>query len=125
MAPGIVSELPSRSGDVQNGNGHNKAVYPEPLNLSGALEKFTYEDTTPVIGREFFNVNIVDDLLNANDADELLRDLAITSMYFVELYLTSRSSPGCSFPTRCRLFPRPGQSVERSPETIRSSAGTT
>lgn len=53
--------------------------YPKPLQQSGALEHFTYEDTTTVIGREFFDVNIVDDVLNAPNADEVLRDLAITS----------------------------------------------
>jgi hypothetical protein len=53
--------------------------YPEPLKLSGALDHFTQEETTPVIGREFIGVNIVDDLLNAENADERLRDLAITS----------------------------------------------
>ncbi|KAI1493248.1 taurine dioxygenase family protein [Biscogniauxia mediterranea] len=53
-------------------------AYPEPLKLSGALDKFPYEDTTPVIGREFPTTNIVDDLLHAEDSDALLRDLAIT-----------------------------------------------
>lgn len=51
----------------------------KPLEFSGALDKFKYEDTTPEIGREFLNVNIVDDLLNAQNADKALRDLAITS----------------------------------------------
>lgn len=55
--------------------------FPKPLKQSGALEKFSYEETTPVIGREFLNVNIVDDLLNASNADELIRDLAITSTF--------------------------------------------
>lgn len=59
--------------------------FPKPLKQSGALEQFTYEETTPVIGREFLNVNIVDDLLNAPNSDELIRDLAITSM--LNLYL--------------------------------------
>ncbi len=53
----------------------------KPLELSGALDKFSYEDTTPEIGREFINVNIVDDLVNAQNADEVLRDLAITSRF--------------------------------------------
>lgn len=53
--------------------------YREPLKKSGALDKFQHEDTTPTIGREFINVNIVDDLLNGSDADALLKDLAITS----------------------------------------------
>jgi hypothetical protein len=79
MAPGLTSELPVHSLGPQDGSGHVKSVYPKPLKVSGALERFTYEDTTPVIGREFLNVNIVDDLLNSANADQLLRDLAITS----------------------------------------------
>ncbi|KAJ8112602.1 hypothetical protein OPT61_g5063 [Boeremia exigua] len=55
------------------------ATYPSPLQKSGALdEKFQFEEATPVIGREYPTVNIVDDLLNASNADELIRDLAIT-----------------------------------------------
>ncbi|RYO83143.1 hypothetical protein DL766_004657 [Monosporascus sp. MC13-8B] len=50
----------------------------KPLQLSGALDKFSYEDSTPEIGREFLNVNIVDDLIKAQNADDILRDLAIT-----------------------------------------------
>ena len=53
--------------------------FPTPLKQSGALEQFSFEETTPVIGREFLNVNIVDDILNASNADELIRALAITS----------------------------------------------
>ncbi|EJT78376.1 hypothetical protein GGTG_03477 [Gaeumannomyces tritici R3-111a-1] len=48
------------------------------LKLSGALDKFSYEETTPITGREYLDVNIVDDLINAENADDLLRDLAIT-----------------------------------------------
>ena len=50
----------------------------EPLKLSGALDHIKFFDSTPVIGREFEDVNIVE-LLNAPNSDELLRDLAITS----------------------------------------------
>jgi hypothetical protein len=53
--------------------------YPEPLTLSGALDQFKYEESTPVIGREYSDVNLVDDIINAKNADELIRDLAITS----------------------------------------------
>ncbi|KAI1382852.1 taurine catabolism dioxygenase [Hypoxylon trugodes] len=75
MAPAVTIDevsqaLPSHT--------KNKASHSSPLSLSGALDKFTYEDTTPAIGREFPDVNIVDDLLNASNTDELVRDLAIT-----------------------------------------------
>jgi hypothetical protein len=57
-------------------------TYPSPLAKSGVLDKkFAFEETTPVIGREYSSVNIVDDILNASDADDLTRDLAITSRY--------------------------------------------
>jgi hypothetical protein len=82
MAPGITSDLPLYSGPTQNDarvSTHKESTYPVPLTLSGALEKFSYEDTTPLIGREFLDINIVDDFLNASNADELIRDLAITS----------------------------------------------
>ncbi|KAK4135055.1 TauD-domain-containing protein [Trichocladium antarcticum] len=49
----------------------------EPLELSGALDQFEHFDVTPVIGREYVNVNVVE-LLEAPNSDELLRDLAIT-----------------------------------------------
>lgn len=72
MAPGI-SNLPIREYPI------GKSEYPAPLKPSGALDAFKFEETTPIIGREYFGVNIVDDLLNAPNSDELVRDLAITS----------------------------------------------
>jgi hypothetical protein len=58
--------------------------------LNGALDNFNSEDTTPAIGREFTNVNIVDDLLNAPNSDELIQDLAITSRSFLLIHPISR-----------------------------------
>ncbi|KAF2764376.1 taurine catabolism dioxygenase [Teratosphaeria nubilosa] len=76
MAPGILSDVTIRSND---GSEAKEESYPRPpLELSRALDDFPYEDTTPIIGREFTSVNIVDDILNADNADERLRDLAIT-----------------------------------------------
>lgn len=52
----------------------------KPLKKSGVLDTtLEYDELTPVIGREYPKTNIVDDLLNAPNSDELLRDLAITS----------------------------------------------
>ncbi|PSN59475.1 taurine dioxygenase family protein [Corynespora cassiicola Philippines] len=50
----------------------------QSLKPSGILDKFGYEDVTPVIGREFPNLNLVDDILKAENADELIKELAIT-----------------------------------------------
>lgn len=54
--------------------------YPKPLSTSGALDRFKHDEVTPVIGREYPEVNVVDDILNAKNSEELIRDLAITSM---------------------------------------------
>lgn len=50
-----------------------------PLELSGSLDSFRFEESTPTIGREYFDVNLVKDILDTEDADALVRDLAITS----------------------------------------------
>lgn len=55
--------------------------YPKPLELAGVLEKFHHVDTTPAIGREFPSLDLVTDVLNAPNADELIRDLGITSKF--------------------------------------------
>src|SRR4051794_20658899 len=66
----------------------------KPLRLSGALDAHDSFDVTPIIGREFPSANLVD-WLNAPNADDLLRDLAITS----------RSSCPRPHPCRsCRCF---------------------
>ncbi|KAK3315843.1 hypothetical protein B0H66DRAFT_272302 [Apodospora peruviana] len=52
-------------------------AHKEPLKLSGALDHLESFDVTPVIGREYVNVDVVE-LLRAPNSDELLRDLAIT-----------------------------------------------
>ena len=57
-------------------------VHVEPLQKTGKLERFEFEEATPVIGREYPTVNIVDDILESPDADALIKDLAITSMFF-------------------------------------------
>lgn len=51
----------------------------EPLQLSGALDQFKAFDVTPVIGREFIDVDLAE-WLRAPNSDELIRDLGITSM---------------------------------------------
>ncbi|KIW56555.1 hypothetical protein PV05_05208 [Exophiala xenobiotica] len=56
-----------------------KSQNSEPLKKSGALDNvFDFDEVSPAIGREYPTTNIVDDLLNAPNADDLLRDLAIT-----------------------------------------------
>lgn len=82
MAPGILND----SNDTHNEPLDGKDGYRRPLKLSGALDAFDYEDVTPVIGREFAGVNIVNDILGNEDA---LRDLAITSTFQPRFIATS------------------------------------
>lgn len=56
----------------------------EPLKLSGALDQYDHFEVTPTIGREYSNVKLYD-LLRAPNSDELIRDLAITSMCLLTL----------------------------------------
>ena len=56
----------------------SKVDHKQPLKLSGALNSFESFDVTPVIGREFPEANLID-WLDAENSDELLTDLAITS----------------------------------------------
>lgn len=60
---------------------HRVTVGPgkKPLKSSGSLNEYKHVDLTPVIGTEYPEVNIVDDLLSSPDADRKLRDLAIQS----------------------------------------------
>ncbi|KAI0126243.1 hypothetical protein BJ170DRAFT_726160 [Xylariales sp. AK1849] len=49
----------------------------EPLRPSGVLDQFQHFDVTPVIGREFVDVDLAEWLRSPN-SDELIRELAIT-----------------------------------------------
>ena len=50
-----------------------------PIVYSGSLDGFQHDDVTPAIGREYTTANIVEEILNAPNSEELLRDLAYTS----------------------------------------------
>jgi hypothetical protein len=122
MAPGLLAEVSDRTVEYSNGI-HSKGIDRQPLKVSGALDQFTFEEATPVIGREYPTLNIVDDLLNASNSDELLRDLAITSKpeqhrpLICLLTLTSLRA-------WCRVLSQTGQSDRRPTEAARSEAGT-
>lgn len=86
MAPGAVSNTDS----VSSLPGKTKS-FPKPLKSSGALAEFDWEDVTPVIGREFPSVNLVDDILHAANSDQLLRDLAIESAFTAKFSCSNRA----------------------------------
>lgn len=53
-----------------------------PLALTGVLDQYESFELTPVIGKEFPTANLVD-WLHAPNADQLIRDLAVTSTYMI------------------------------------------
>lgn len=79
-------------------------TYPPPLRKSGTLDSnFEFEESTPVIGREYSTINIVDDLLNAENAEERIHDC-------YGLQMKTTVSPRVSFSplfysSRCFLSP--------------------
>lgn len=83
MAPSAVFEavlpehLDGKKTSLETISGRKSVI---PIRTTGVLDAaHKFEEVTPVIGREYPDTNIVDDLLNASNADELLRDLAVTS----------------------------------------------
>lgn len=48
MAPGILTEETTVLSKI-----HGNAQASEPIKPNGSLEKFEYEEVTPIIGREF------------------------------------------------------------------------
>jgi hypothetical protein len=67
------------------------------LKPTGALDQFKSFDVTPVIGREFPDVDLVD-WINAPNADELLKELAVTSMFLHFLHSSNAGTPKLSNP---------------------------
>jgi hypothetical protein len=74
-----VEAVKSAVKNVTGGSAASKGEYiRKPLELSGALDKYEAFDVTPVIGREFVDAQLTE-WLEAENSDELIRDLAITS----------------------------------------------
>lgn len=79
MAP-IATSAEDGFGHVPGKNGHSDGniVKTTPLKPTGVLDHYEHFDLTPVIGREFPKVDLVE-WLQAPNADELLTELAYTS----------------------------------------------
>ncbi|KAK4046182.1 hypothetical protein OIO90_006623 [Microbotryomycetes sp. JL221] len=70
----LPAVLPLRGHDCLDGG---KTRRTEPLRPTGGLDQYKHFDVTPVIGREFSDLQITD-LLEHPDADALFKDLAAT-----------------------------------------------
>lgn len=68
--------------DSPNIRGGHAQAWPSiktPLIYSGSLDGFSHTDLTPVIGREYTGLQIVQ-VLHVQDRDRLIKDIAITGM---------------------------------------------
>jgi alpha-ketoglutarate-dependent taurine dioxygenase len=62
---------------IRGGNDQARTRCQKPIPYTGSLDSYTFRDSTPVIGREFQNLQVVE-ILNAPNHDQLIRDLAVT-----------------------------------------------
>jgi hypothetical protein len=77
MAPSATNGSETHTNGMNgHANGPSK-LRREPLKNSGSIDHLEYVDVTPVIGREYPTAKIKD-ILNASNAEQQLRDLAIT-----------------------------------------------
>ncbi|KAG7005246.1 hypothetical protein G7Y79_00021g051130 [Physcia stellaris] len=72
-----VTAAPEKTVQSSKGEQANDEAPKTPLELKGVLDQFKSFDVTPIIGREYSNVDL-SEWLRAPNSDELLRDLAIT-----------------------------------------------
>jgi len=73
--------MPSTTNGASNGTSNHGISTscpscPVPLKYSGSLDHLPYFEVSPIIGREYPTVKVTD-ILNAPNADELIRDFAI------------------------------------------------
>lgn len=89
--------------NTKSSDAPSHSQYPrESLKLKGVLDQYKSFDVTPVIGREFVDVNLKD-WLEAPNSDELIRDLAIISTSAAALNV-NRYLIAISLPARCSLL---------------------
>jgi len=60
----------------------------KPLKPNGSLDRFERFNLTPEIGTEFFNTSLAE-ILRADDAEDLLHDLALLSKSLLQMATTS------------------------------------
>ncbi|KAK4121010.1 taurine catabolism dioxygenase [Parathielavia appendiculata] len=71
----LVDNQESADSNVVGGHATARPRLLKPLPYAGALDKFRHQDLTPVIGREYENLQVTDLL---KGGDDVIRDLAVT-----------------------------------------------
>jgi hypothetical protein len=82
-------------------------VHKEPLKQKGVLNAYKHFDVTPVIGREFPEVNLKS-LLRAENSDDLIRDLAITGKSDMITRISGHYLTSNSLRAWCGILPQAG-----------------
>lgn len=79
-----------------------------PLKSTGVLDKYSHFDNTPTIGRQFDELQLTD-LLDAENSDELIKELAIisASSSFFPISAIELTPLFCSLRERSRLLQEP------------------
>jgi hypothetical protein len=109
----MATETQTVQAQLNDISAHSEAQYPrKPLQLRGLLDQYESFDVTPVIGREFKDVNLKE-WLRAPNSDDLLRDLAITSTGYPHL-LKKPTNTFHSISAWCCLLLRPERPRQRA-----------
>lgn len=75
----------------RGGNEISRPRNSRPLEYTGSLDSYFHNDLTPVIGTQYEGLQIAD-ILKSEQCDQLLKDLAVTSMshpFLFWMFLTS------------------------------------
>ncbi|KAE8379601.1 hypothetical protein BDV26DRAFT_259147 [Aspergillus bertholletiae] len=62
---------------LRGGNEESRPRISQPLEYTGTLDTYTHNDLTPVIGREFYGVQVAK-ILKSEECDRIIKDLAAT-----------------------------------------------
>lgn len=75
---------------------------------SGALHKHKHIEVTPALGTEFPEANLTE-MMNSPDADQFIKDLAITGEPYIGIPLSQymSDSEDRSFQAWCRVLSKP------------------
>ncbi|KAB8074197.1 hypothetical protein BDV29DRAFT_191104 [Aspergillus leporis] len=64
------------SSTTRGGHEQSRPRLSQPLEYSGTLDSYTSNDLTPVIGREYYGVQVAD-ILKSEECDRIIKDLAV------------------------------------------------
>ncbi|KAE8417844.1 hypothetical protein BDV36DRAFT_255579 [Aspergillus pseudocaelatus] len=62
---------------IRGGNEQSRPRISQPLEYTGTLDTYTHNDLTPVIGREYYGVQVAE-ILKSEECDRIIKDLAAT-----------------------------------------------